>query len=424
LHYDDRIWLNPEEFLPSRWDKDPSIIKENTTTARKARNTVWGALALGKEDSIRGRLAEEKRTLKMKGSSYDSRDVPIRYKLFGPEVEQEVEIENYEQLKVVSENEEYMAWSFFPFGLGKHMCLGRRLAVKIVDGIVANLLSYDINFANGNTPNLFKQHWTDRLNSVSAVYNYPADAVYVEFGGMAGDIKRIDSMFTREARKARKTAFSRPMDMPIITEQSSPVRTEKSALLLITCQNEFLDAKGKLYTNVKDVMGQLGTRKHLKELTDAAIDGDALIIHAPVDIKTGDKYKTTGFDEFNLSSLDGMFVPGSWNSELFKDTPASADDIILASREGTDCVNGTRLLSSLKDNQITRLFVAGLLTDMTVENTVVELSKKLKGHVTLHPVSDATATYTMEAQNATFKTVLPRVSTPVTTDVAVDMLGS
>lgn len=81
-------------------------------------------------------------------------------------------------------------------------------------------------------------------------------------------------------------------------------------------------------------------------------------------------------------------------------------------------------MSSLKDNQITRLFVGGFLTDMTVENTCMELSKKFKGVVTIHPVSDATATYTMEAHNATFKTVLPKVSQPVTTDEAVDMLRS
>lgn len=43
----------------------------------------------------------------------------------------------------------------------------------MVDGIVANLLSYDIKFENGVTPNLFKRHWTERLNPVSAVYNYP-----------------------------------------------------------------------------------------------------------------------------------------------------------------------------------------------------------------------------------------------------------
>ena len=80
-----------------------------------------------------------------------------------------------------------------------------RLAVKMVDGIVANLLSYDINFENGVTPSLFKKHWTDRLNAVSAVYNYPADHVYIEFGNTHGDIKRIDLMFTKEAKMKRKS---------------------------------------------------------------------------------------------------------------------------------------------------------------------------------------------------------------------------
>ena len=42
LHYDDRVWMNAEEFLPSRWNKDPKIIQENFTTARKARQSTWG----------------------------------------------------------------------------------------------------------------------------------------------------------------------------------------------------------------------------------------------------------------------------------------------------------------------------------------------------------------------------------------------
>ena len=176
----------------------------------------------------------------------------------------------------------------------------------MVDGIVANLLSYDINFANGNTPNLFKRHWTDRLNGVSAVYNYPADAVYVEFGDVAGDIKR------------KSTGFARPSMMRKLSDAMVfPEKKEKSAVLFITCQNEFLDGKGKLYSKVKDAMKELGTKNNLKELHDAATDSDALIIHAPVEIKTGDTYKTTGFDEFKLSQLDDMFVPVSFNEKFY-----------------------------------------------------------------------------------------------------------
>lgn len=114
---------------------------------------------------------------------------------------------------------------------------------------------------------------------------------------------------------------------------------------------------------------------------------------------------------------------GSWNSELHEDTAASSDDIILGARKSPDLVAGTSLLSVLQDKEINKLFIAGLLTDVSIEHTVKELSKHLKGTITLHPVSDATATYTMEAQTATFKTVLPKFSQPVTTDEALNMLA-
>ena len=126
LHYDDRFWMNPDEFLPSRWDKDPRIIQENTTIARKVRQSVWGALTIGKGEDMATRLAAEKKTSRRKGSSYDIQAVPLRYKLFGSAHEHYCEIENHEQLKVATDGENFMPWSFFPFGLGKHMCLGRR----------------------------------------------------------------------------------------------------------------------------------------------------------------------------------------------------------------------------------------------------------------------------------------------------------
>mmetsp|Transcript_15353 Transcript_15353/g.33517 ORF Transcript_15353/g.33517 Transcript_15353/m.33517 type:complete len:96 (-) Transcript_15353:356-643(-) len=94
-------------------------------------------------------------------------------------------------LKATAGCESFMAYTFLPFGLGKHQCLGRRLALKFVDGIVANLLAFDMSFENGVTPNMFERKWYDRLNGVTAAYNYPADPVYVDLSGVKGDISRI-----------------------------------------------------------------------------------------------------------------------------------------------------------------------------------------------------------------------------------------
>lgn len=186
-----------------------------------------------------------------------------------------------------------------------------RLAVKFVDGIVANLLAYDIKFANGNPPNLFKRHWTDRLNAVSAVYNYPADPVYVEFGDIKGDIQRIEAMFAAATKNKRKTRFT-TMYLTMINELPVEEDREKCAILFITCQNEFLDPKGKLFHKVQDVMEKLETKKHLKDLMNAGIENQSLIIHAPVEISPTENYDIPGFDEWKVSSLEGMFVPVSW----------------------------------------------------------------------------------------------------------------
>lgn len=422
FHYDDRIWQNAEDFLPERWDKDPTIIKPSTLI-RKKRETTWGALALkkGAKVDMRELLAKKEQSLRdVNSSGYDTNDVPLRYKLFGSTVENDIKKENLEYLKVAADNEQYLEWSFFPFGLGKHQCLGRRLAVKMVDGIVGNLLSYDINFADGNTPNLFKRHWTERLNSVSAVYNYPADPVFVEFGDVQGEIKRNGDT-AKTGRLTRKSVFAKASKLAVFDEDPESKDAEKSAVLFISCQNDFLEPEGKLYNKVKDVMSSLGTKDHLSELMDAAIDNQALVIHAPVAFE--DSYEKAGFDEWGLSNMKGMFKPGSWGAELYKDTACSSDDVVLSGRKSDDCVTGSDLLKSLQDNQIERLFIAGLLTDGTVEKTVEQLSKKLKGKVTLHPVSDATATFSMDAQAATFKLALAKRSKPVTTDEAVSMLG-
>lgn len=417
FHYDDRFWMQSEEFLPSRWDKDPHIINENFTIVRNKRASVWASLSIAKDDDAMTKITEEISSMKKKVAGYEADTNPIRYKLFGETHEKDCEEENFEHLKVAADAEGLLSWSFFPFGLGKHMCLGRRLAVKFVDGMVSNLLSYDIKFENGVTPNMFKCHWSDRLNAVSAVYNYPADPVYIEFADAKSAINRIGKTSIQSRRMTKRQSIVSVIPSILEEDQS------KAAVLFISCQNEFLDEeKGKLFPKVEAVMAKLGTRKNLARIMEAAINSKALIIHAPVGIEAGKKYNVSGLDENKLAALPDVFTLGTWGAELYKDTGASSDDIILNGRSTNDLTTESRLMSELKNSKIELIFVCGLLTDVTVEQTVLSLAKKVKGGMSIHPVSDATASYTMEAQNITFKTVLSKYSKPVTTDDAIEML--
>lgn len=267
------------------------------------------------------------------------------------------------------------------------------------------------------------------MKNFSHVFAHVADPVYVEFAECKGNIKRIENMFTKESRKARKSMFRSMVKLAVVAfkdgnlpEEEEKDEPKKCAVLFITCQNEFLDAKGKLYSRVEKVMEEIGTKKHLKQLMEAAVQTQALVIHAPVEVEAGTKFGSGGFDEWKLFAESGVFAPGSWGREFYADTPVGPGDVVLTGRKDTDCVTGTNLLTILKNNQIEVLFVAGLLTDVTVENTVTQLAEKMKGKIKIHPVSDATAAYTMEVQEKTFDFVLKRCSQPVTTDEAVEML--
>ena len=264
---------------------------------------------------------------------------------------------------------------------------------------------------------MFKCHWSDRLNAVSAVYNYPADPVYIEFADVKSSINRISNGLGQARRMTvRQSIFS---VIPSIIEEDD----SKAAVLFISCQNEFLDQeKGKLFPMVEAVMEKLGTKKNLSRIMEAAINSKAFVIHAPVGLEAGKKFSVSGLDENKLAGLADVFTLGSWGAELYKDTCASSNDVILKGRSTNDLTTETRLMSALKNRQIERIFVCGLLTDVTVEQTVLSLAKQFKGRINIHPVSDATASFTMEAQTITFKTVLSKYSKPVTTDDAIVML--
>jgi len=419
LHHDDRFWMNPDEFNPSRWNEDPLVIKGS-----RLHESAFGGLALTNSLDTKNKIASVLKKSKEQPkeihshSAYDFQDHPIRVKLFGTKYEQDIDEWNFEHLKVASEAEKFSQWKFFPFGLGKHTCLGRRLAIQLVDAIVANTLSFGVNFENGVAPNLFKRHWTDRVCPINAVYYYPADPIWIEISTTQKDLKRMAN-----ERKMRTSIYN--IQKLICNGESlyeESTMSTKSAVLFIDCQNEFLEPKGKLYGRVENVMEKLGTKKHIKEIMDAAIDSESLVIRAPVEMSNGEKFVSSGFDEWKHTKMKGLFVSGTWNWKFPENMGFTKNDIVINGRTTFDCTINTDLEHILRDNRIKRLFVAGFLTDACIETTITSLTEIFKNEIDIHPISDATAAYTMDAHQITFDHVFSKLVKPLTTLQAVEML--
>ena len=198
MHYDSRFWFRPKEFLPDRWDNDPFVLEYkgggengnskkgtvNTAAKVRMRNTMtYGAVT---EDS-QGLLSQGGRrgAIEFCHTFMDTqmeKDSNIRTWMFGNKTE---EYHNQANIDLFSESTDesffdLQQYSFLPFAQGSHACLGRRLALHMVDSIVWNFLEYDGRFFSGIVPSLVvSKPWFERTNATAVVYNAPADPVYV-----------------------------------------------------------------------------------------------------------------------------------------------------------------------------------------------------------------------------------------------------
>jgi cytochrome P450 len=183
FHYDDRFWVRPTEFLPDRWDKEPNILHGDTAKLQTRECTMqFPGLISSKRDTF-GKAPNRMSMVFSKARSEDSVSLSLRSKLFGREHElQSSESSKDHLFEATHENtSELQAWSFLPFGAGPHTCMGRRLAVRMVESIVCNFLEHDVMFYNGVIPSLFtRKQWHERSASTQAAYNFPADPVLIQ----------------------------------------------------------------------------------------------------------------------------------------------------------------------------------------------------------------------------------------------------
>ena len=123
----------------------------------------------------------------------------------------------------------------------------------------------------------------------------------------------------------------------------------------------------------------------------------------------------------SYADIDGLFVEGSWNAEFADETKPAENDVIIKNRDGFCAFTGTDLQSVLEKKNIQRIFITGFLTDMAIEETVIQLSELMPG-IAKFVLIDGCAAMSKEAQFNALGSVLPTFSTLITCSEAQSLL--
>jgi len=192
LHYDERYWFDPHSYKPERWDKDPFVLemKNNTSSnmqdpsikIAKRKTVNFGGLLSTATDSIKRKSRSDLLEESSKFFSGNKTDSNIRNFMFGDDHESFMSDASYDNLAVRTHPTvmDLQAWCYMPFGLGMHACMGRRLALRMVDAMLYNFLDNGVTFYHGMVPSMFlTKGFHERIVATAAVYNMPADPAYI-----------------------------------------------------------------------------------------------------------------------------------------------------------------------------------------------------------------------------------------------------
>ena len=186
---------------------------------------------------------------------------------------------------------------------------------------------------------------------------------------------------------------------------------DKTALLLIEYQNDFVSEGGAQHDAVKTVMADTDMLAHSRSVVDQARARGVTVMHAPISFAAG--YPEVPNDAYGI--LAGIveaqaFRKGSWGVAI-ADSMAPVDgDIVIEGKRGLDCFASTNIDFILRQRGITDLVIAGFLTNCCVESTMRSAYERGFRVVTL---TDCTATLSPEEQAAAVSKNFPMFSRPM-----------
>jgi len=198
------------------------------------------------------------------------------------------------------------------------------------------------------------------------------------------------------------------------------VEATKLGLVMIEFQNEFTSEGGKLHDGVKPVMEETGMMQKANDAAAAVRAAGGKVLHCPISFAAD----MSDNPNKNLGILKGcadggLFVEGTWNSEICSEIMQAEGDLKVTGKKGLDAFPGTDLEELLVANGLTTVALCGFLSNCCVESTMRTACEKGFNVVTL---KDCSATTSSEGHKVATEGTWGMFSTPMTKDEFVAAL--
>ena len=192
---------------------------------------------------------------------------------------------------------------------------------------------------------------------------------------------------------------------------------EKTAIVLIEAQNDFLSPGGTMYQHIKEQLAERNVIENLQNLLAGARGKIGKIFYVPFyafnpgfpELKPGGP----AYDGLRGIEIEmvadwgkGAWLRGTPGPEIIKELTPQEGDIVVEGKMTLDAFHSTAIDYLLRANEIEYVAVVGFHTDWCVESTA--RSAYDKGYRVI-VIGDCTATDTQEEQDFCEKWIFPKI---------------
>jgi len=192
---------------------------------------------------------------------------------------------------------------------------------------------------------------------------------------------------------------------------------DKTAIVLIEPQNDFLSEGGTMYAYIKDQLKERNVIANLQNLLNGARGKVAKIFYVPFHPfdegfpelkKGGPAYEGLRGIEIDMKADwgTGAWLRGTPGPEIIKELTPQKGDIVVEGKKTLDAFHSTALDYLLRANEIEYVAFTGFHTNWCVESSA--RSAYDKGYRVI-VIADCTATDTQEEQDYAEKFIFPKI---------------